>query len=392
MKKLLLSIALLVGVGLSCSGQGRLVSVLKEQTLTLDQQIDSVIQEFGVDVRAKDMGRAVRLLQQFGRSVRYVAISYRTVDPLGNPVIASGLISFPAHGSIRGVVEIPPYSRQKSFCGTKRLYTTEGMTSVLGYITLIPDNIGYGSTESLPIAYQMCDNSALVSAHLREAAEEYFIQNRKRKMPSSSIIFGYSLGAANALALAYYYSEQTKVKVKAVCLGSGAYDPSLALEHTLQSGTIHYLIYPGIVSSLNAWKHAGLAPENLFKGRVLEEFDLIAGGNDSPKDLADQYGTDVHTYLHPDFFNGKGNSDILRLKETLASLTIPKEDKHPLPASVKVIIRHSVEDDIVPVACSDRMVRQLRAPGRLVQYFRVKKGTHYETAVFSFIDLGLLLL
>lgn len=257
------------------SAQNRLVSVLREQTLTLDQQIDSVIQEFGIDVKAKDLDNAFRLLQRFGRSVRYVALSYRTVDPLGEPIIATGLLSFPAHGFIHGVVEIPPYSREKAMCGTRRLYTTEGLTSVLGYVALIPDNIGYGGTESLPIAYQICEHSALVSAHLREAAAEYFAQYRKRKLPSKSIIFGYSLGAANALALAYYYTEQPtrKVKVKALCLGSGAYNPSLALEHTLKNGSLNYMIYPGFVRSLNVWCHAGLHLENLFKGQVLD--DLI---------------------------------------------------------------------------------------------------------------------
>lgn len=392
MKKLLLSIALLVGVGLSCSGQGRLVSVLREQTLTLDQQIDSVIQEFGINVNAKDLDNAFRLLQRFGRSVRYVALSYSTVDPLGDSITATGLLTFPAHGGIRGVVEIPPYSREKALCGTRRLYTTEGLASVLGYVTLIPDNIGYGGTESLPIAYQMCDHSALISAHLREAASEYFVQYRKRKLPGKSIIFGYSLGAANALALAYYYAEHSRVKVKALCLGGGAYDPSLALEHTLKKGTLNYMIYPGFIRSLNAWCHAGLHPENLFQGQVLEEFDLVSGGEYNPKDLADKYGTDVHSYLHPDFFSGKANPDIPRLKASLASLAIPKEAHKPLPASVKVVVRHSATDDIVPVECSDHLVKQLKAPGRLVLYNRNKHRTHYETAVLSFIDLFLLLI
>lgn len=392
MKKQIVIVLLSLLSWLPASGQGRLVSVLGEQTLTLDQQVDSVIHEFGIDVKARDLDKAVRLLQKFGKSVRYVAITYRSVDPLGNPVTASGLITLPARGPIRGVVEILPYSRQKSFCGTNRLYTTEGLASVLGYITLIPDTIGYGATEALPVAYQLCENGALVSAHLREAAEEYLSKYRNLKMPSRSIIFGYSLGAANALALAYHYAGQSRVKIEALCLGSGAYDPSLVLEHTLQNGRINYLIYPGFAHSLNTWKNAGLHPDKLFTGRVLEDYDLISSGRSNPKDMAGMYGSDVRSYLHPDFFSGQDNEDILRLKASLASLAIPKEAKRPLPSSVKVVIRHSAEDDIVPVACSDRLVQQLRAPGHLVQYIRSKKGTHYETAVLSFIDLALLLL
>lgn len=96
--------------------------------------------------------------------------------------------------------------------------------------------------------------------------------------------------------------------------------------------------------------------------------------------------------MHPDFFSGKENPDISRLKAALAFLAIPREAHKPLPASIKVVVRHSAEDDIVPVECSDQLVKQLKGPGRLVIYKRGKHGTHYETAVHSFIDLGLLLI
>lgn len=379
---------------LRVSGQGRLVSVLREQTLSMEQQIDSVVLEFGLDVQQKDLANAFGLMKIIKRDFRCVALTYRTVDPKGREIIASGLVSYPERGRWRGTVEMSPYNREKPLCGSSRLYTPEVMASVLGYVTLIPDNIGYGATDSLAIAYQMSENSALVSAHLREAAEEYFSKYMKRKLPRKTFLFGYSLGAPNALALAYHYTDNpgSHVRLEAVCLGSGAYNPELAFQLIMERGQISYLFYPGLVHSLNNWRDTGLDPSHLFYGRVLEDFDTITGALKSPLDLSREYGTDIHSYLHPDFFNGRENPDILRLKEALKTLSLPPETLHPFPSSVKVVLRHSLGDDIVPVACSDALFQKLKAPGRLVIYNRNKKGTHYETAVRSFIDLALLLL
>ena len=391
-KTILLTAALLLC--LQAWGQGRLVAVQREQSLSLEQQIDSVVLEFGLDVQKNDLAYAFRILKLIKREVHCVALTYRTVDPKGREVIASGLISYPERGRWRGTVEMSPYNREKPLCGSSRLYTTEVLASVLGYVTLIPDNIGYGATDSLAIAYQMSGNSALVSAHLREAAEEYVEAHLGRSIPRKTFLFGYSLGAANALALAYHYTDNpgNDIRIKAVCLGSGAYYPLLTHRQTLQRGEISYLIYPGLVHSINAWLDAGLNPSRLFCGKVLDHYETLIQGQSSPFDLAKEYGTDIHTYLHPDFFNGQESPDILRFQNALNALSVPRESIHPLPASVKLVLRHSVQDDIVPVACSDTLYTQLKAPWREVMYHRDKKGTHYETAVRSFIDLALLLL
>lgn len=391
MKRILFVFALSLLALASAAGQGRLVATLQEQTLSLDQQIDSVLQEFGLVTRKEDLGKAFRILKTLGRDVHCVAVSYQTVDPLGRETIASGLIAFPEHGRIRGTVLMLPYSREKSLCGSLRLYSPEVMASILGYVTLIPDDIGYGSSDSLAIAYQMCENSAIVASHLQEAAGEYFAQYRDRKLPANTYIFGYSLGAPGALALAYRYAKMPGIRLKGLCIGSGAYDPSLVLEHSVATGEMDYMIYPGFVRSLNAWAGTSLHPEHLFKGRVLQDFAKIADGSLNPKALAEEYGSDVHDYLHPDFFTEKENDDIRQLKAALAGLSVLQDGNSPLPSTTRVIIRHSKDDEIVPVVCSDRLVKQLRAPFHRVIYFRDNNRTHHETGPMSFIDLFLML-
>jgi len=142
------------------SGQEKLLSVCEEHDLTVVQGIDSVICEFGVDIRPQDADRMFGILKRFGRKIHCASVTYRTEDPGGNEVVASGLIAFSSERkSFRGVVEIAPYNREKRLAGTVRRYTTEVLLAVLGYIVLIPDTIGYGATESLTIPYVLTEST-----------------------------------------------------------------------------------------------------------------------------------------------------------------------------------------------------------------------------------------
>ncbi len=374
-------------------GKEHLVSVAGEVDVTVVQAIDSIICEFGLDIRKEDAERAFRLLKAVGKKNHCTSVLYKTIDPKGNEVIASGLIAYPSGvDKYRGVVEVAPYNREKSLAGSKRMYTTEITISMLGYIVLIPDTIGYGATEDLAIPYVLTENAVQVSADLRCAAMEYFRQ-KDIEMPRKTVLFGYSLGAPTSLALAYYYLEHPEYNadVKSLCIGSGAYDPALSLDGSLQSGRMDYLVYPGIVHGLNEWLGLNLDVSKLFVGAVLEDYDLISGGTLNNKKLTDHYGNDLHLYMHPDFFSPEGNDDIARLKQALAEEAYPFGNE-PLPTYIKTVIRHSREDTIVPVACSDQLFEQLRKGRRKPVYHRDKKGTHYEAAVRSFLDLLMLLL
>ena len=193
MRKFLILVLVLFPV-LLVQGQQRLLSIMDQQDLTLDQQVDSVIVEFGLDVKEQELSRLLGMLGRLG-------------------------------GKTRCVVEMCPYNREKNLCGTARMYTTEALAATLGYVVLIPENLGYGKTSHLPSPYQMSENSARVSADLRLAAEEYFEQTLKRKLPS------------------------------------------------------------------NAWMDACINVANVFRDRVLEDFDRIASGLENARKLVEEYGS-----------------------------------------------------------------------------------------------------
>lgn len=392
MKRLGLLICVLL-LGAVAYGQGKLVSVLGERTMSFDEQLSGILTDFGSDFSPDDYRSVINATRKLGRPTRYVAIEYRTVDPKGDPIIASGIIAYPETGKFRGTLEVSPYTKEKYCCGTKRMYAAECLPTNLGYVTLLPDTIGYGSTEELPIAYLMYQNIARVSSDLRLAAKEYFAAIGDRQLPDKTIFFGYSLGAPGALETACYYSAHPEfgVKIKHICIGGGAYYPDVAIKNTIYTGEVSYMIYPGIALGLNYWKDLHLDYSKLFWGEVLDNFDKISDGTTNMREMAEKYGFRVQNYLYPDFFLPEKNEEIDKLMEALASLKVPSEG-YTLPRNVKISIVHSVEDLFVPVECADLLYAELKKGHPHVTYTRMNKGTHYEAAALTLGNLLRLLI
>ena len=387
--KIRLLLILLILFTLPSKGQ-RLVSVLSEKSMDPAAQFDSVKCEFGPVFDLDSYKLIVDAACKMCRRVRFVALEYRTQDPLGRDVVASGLLAYPEKGRIKGVIEISPVSKEKQTCGSAKTFTGECLPSMMGYLVLVPDTIGYGSTQDLPLSFLMCQNVALVSAHFREAAGEYLRSlPEPQKMPDETILFGYSLGASGVLETAAYYSNHPEyhVKVKTLYLGGGAYDPALTANSTLAAGESTYLIYPTIVQSLKYWLQLDLHYDKLFRGRVLEDMDRFTCGKYNIIDLTEEYGTDIYAYLNPDFFTPRQNDDIRQMMEGLESLRVPSSPLQ-LKHGTKIYLRASEEDKHVPIASTDWLYRQLKDRGFWnVTYFRDKKGDHYDGAIKAFLDL-----
>ena len=392
--KIRLLLILLILFTLPSNGQ-RLVSVLSQKSIHAAAQIDSIQAEFG---SLYDLSPYHFLFEAAGkvcRRVHFVALEYKTQDPLGRDVIASGLLAYPEHGRFRGSIEIAPISKTRQSCGSANTFSIECIPSMMGYVVLVPDTIGYGSSEDLPISFLMSRNIALVSAHFREAAREFLSSLPKpKKLPAETIFFGYSLGAPGALETAAYYSNhpECQVKVKTLYLAGGAFDPALSARSTLSVGESAYIIYPSLIQSLRYWMRLDLHDDKLFQGKVLEDIDRFTCGRYDVTDLTREYGRDIHTYMHPDFFTPRQNDDIRLMMEGLERLRVPSVPLQ-LSRDTKIYLRSSLEDRHVPVESTDQLYRQLRDQGFWnVTYYRDQKGSHYDAGVKSFIDLFIMIL
>ena len=143
------------------------ISETFSRTVTFDDVFDSIKAEYeavGVDAESfiSKFDKEIRMVRLMSRAYRAHGITYNTVDVEGNPVVASGVIYFPQSGVPGTVVELSPHNEWKGGCATRNPMPAELAMSMRGQVCLIPDLIGFGSTEEYPIAYLQHDNIARV--------------------------------------------------------------------------------------------------------------------------------------------------------------------------------------------------------------------------------------
>ena len=207
--------------------------VIYTRDITFQDAVDYMKEDYHLsDADIEPYEREIAAARLLARPYRAHAIAYHTVTPDGQPVVASGVVYYPRRGSPRGLIEVSPVNKSKRDCATRAPLTTEALPGLLGYALILPDLVGCGESDDLPICYMQHDNVARVSADMRRAAAELVRNEYGTDLPSESVLWGYSLGGSATWALARYYAQHPElgVTVTDVYAGGGAYDPALAVE------------------------------------------------------------------------------------------------------------------------------------------------------------------
>ncbi|MDR2585421.1 MAG: hypothetical protein LBC84_04270 [Prevotellaceae bacterium] len=317
------------------------------------------------------------------------ALKYATVDPNGKEVWASGLVFHPINKKSRGVIESMPTAHIDSEGGgTDEMYVFEGILILLGYTVIIPDLIGSGISKDLQIPFMMAENTGRVAYDMRRAASQYLWDQFRYAIPTETTIMGYSLGGSAALATQKYYETRcaNSVKVKEVYASSGAYDLEVAFDVFSKTGQS---TYPAIPSTVLAYKHyyfdchdISLDLSKIFTGDLLANYSDWYSGKYMFLEILDMIGTDLHAYMHPDFFLPKEehNEELKKLYSYLAEndLTIGWRPKAP------IYMTHAKVDTHVPVECAEIAVKRFRKAGANISFITYP-GTHNTVGYLFFV-------
>ena len=359
--------------------------ILYEKTITLRETMQDVLRQYEItDEMLKPYEGVLKVL--FGLDVRYkvYAITYHTVTPQGSPIKASGVIYYPLSTKPKGVLEISPVNKSKGTCGTERCTMAEILPGMMGYICLVPDLIGCGSTAELPISYLQHENIAVVSADLRCAAEEFIRSVCHHELGKESILFGYSLGGSGIMSLARYYAQHASlgVKVKHIFAGGGAYNPIQVVKAQLVCSRSDYAIIPNILYSLNYYDQLDLDFSKLFKGELLENYETWCDGYMPIADLTKKLGNDISNYLSDELIDHIQTDDEFKpLMRVLEKNRVP----HDWKPEAKVHLFHSKYDYYVPTVCGDEMYAYLQEVGADVTY-KLYEAEHVESGLLMEID------
>lgn len=369
--------------------------LLYSRTVTFKSVVDFLFEQYKDLLDEYEFPKeALQKLQLFySLNIKYEvsAITYHTVTPTGEPILASGIIYYPKTFPPKGVIEISPFNESKQNCASKVYKRAEILPGIAaGYVCIIPDLIGYGSSESLPINYIQLENKTIISADMRKAAEEFVYNRYHRSLSKESILFGYSLGGSAIMALAreYQLNPSHGVKVRHIFAGGGAYEPLRAFRTLLEISRSDYTVFPNILCSINYYDNLELDFTKIFKGKLLENYKTWCDGYMSIWKLTEILGTDPNNYFSDIFINGYDTAEEYR-----PIMRALDEKKLPLDwiPQAKVHLAHASQDYFVPVECSDSMNEYLKSVGADVEYVKYDTS-HLTCALFFGIDFTKFLL
>ncbi|MCI6160194.1 MAG: lipase family protein [Prevotella sp.] len=374
----------------------RFAGQLFEKEVVPEEDIQKALREFEIESLEQLVSNEDSPYAKFKREIERLfpylklmpqynihGIAYHTVDPNGNPVVASGVVYYPKRMKPKGVVLISPVFKTKGKCGTDIQLAYEAFPGLTGYVCIVPDGIGLGSTAHLPIAFMHHENMARICVDMLLAAKE-FIHNRYRyDIPQETFLFGYSQGGSDIWAVARHCQQHPEVGFKAsdIFVGGGAYQPDLAMESLLGHDNNNYAVTPYIIWSLNQYENLGLDFTKIFKGKLLEGMPGTCNGEKSVYWLTSYLGTNVHEYMEEDFLRYKENPQALLILEALKRHTIPNDW---IPEA-QVHLYHGAADSIIPTACGDQLNDYLQSVNAKVTYHKLEQN-HFECAVSMALD------
>jgi len=223
---------------------------------------------------------------------------------------------------------------------------------------------------------------------MRRAAAQYLWDEFRYVFPAETIIMGYSLGGSAALATQKYYEtyHANTVKVKEVYASSGAYNLEVAFEAFAKTG---FSDYPAIPSIILAFKHyyfddRGLELDltQIFKGDLLANYKDWYSGKYKSVEIMEMLGTDLHAYLHEDFFKplDQQNETLKSLHPHLKENSLTEGWRPQAP----IYLTHAKDDTFVPTECAEVAVKNLRRAGANISYISYP-GTHNTVGYLWFI-------
>lgn len=312
------------------------------------------------------------------KKLRVVALRYRTVDPQGNPVEASGTVTYASNltdynekGAILGVHFTIGANAQAP---SENMATHEALFALMGYVVAAPDYIGYGLTKNLPHSYHHYENTGRASTDLLFAAKEFFA-SESRRFPRKLTIMGYSEGGYASLACQKYLESNYVgwVDISHVYAGAGAYDLSASYDYFIktgyssQGGTI-----PMLMLGLDYGDNLQMDKSKLFLEPLLSKYpEWIYSKKYSTDEISEFiHYTDITKFLAPEVFMPNDPNTIL-LRASLAKNSVV--DWTPI---APITLLHGTDDTIVPYVNSEKAYESFSKKGCNVELIPIKNKDH----------------
>lgn len=321
--------------------------------------------------------------------VKTYTLTYATTYK-GDIVEASGLIMVPVgmkdpapivslqHGTTFEKDEAP--SERGGFHGMEFFASA-------GYITLMPDFLGYGESADLFHPYYDREHSALTVIDLIKAAKEFLI-SENLQINNKLFLAGYSEGGYVTLAAAREMEANPahSLTVSAVAAGAGGYDLPEMLA-SITGGT--YYAYPSylafVLLSYNRTLGWNKPLNYFFQDKYADALTKYMNGEYSGSYINSRLTTHVPSLFNPGFLAGLSQAGAESdLKEALEVNSVAG-----WRTDIPIRLFHGTKDEIIPYQNSEITLEKFKAAGsNKVTLTLIPGGTHgnsFQRMLMDFI-------
>lgn len=375
MSKLFSILLFVSALSFSCQDDDTSSTTLPDKTYLVSAEETADISLETLKALTSNLGQPdIAALLKYG--IKTYTIVYNTTYK-DQPVEASGLLIIPQgltadapiisvqHGTTFVKDEAPSLG---SFTGME-------LFASAGYISLVPDFIGYGKSASVFHPYYDEEHSALAVIDMIKSVKE-FLNTNKIGFNDKLFLAGYSEGGYVTLAAAREIESNAShnLKLTAIAAGAGGYDLHEMLKG-ITTGT-HYA-YPSyltfIIMSYNNTYNWNKPLTYFFKQQYADALNQYMNGEYGGSFINQKLTTDLNALFNADFYARLKQTDgEPELKQAIANNNISGWQ-----TATPIRLYHGTDDEIIPYQNSESTLASFRQAGNNeVTLTLIPKGTH----------------
>ena len=310
--------------------------------------------------------------------VDFYKLIYKT-DFKGSMIQASGLLAIPKnvpgtpsmvsaqHGAIFRFADAPS-NFPNTFSGFE-------LFASFGYVTLIPDYIGYGVSQNITHPYYDKEYSALAVVNMIKAAK-YYLQQQKTVTSNRLFLVGYSEGGYATMAAQEEIETNPShhLSVTAAAEGAGGYDLTTflsAIADTATYSTPSFLAL--IIRSYDSTYDWNRPYSDFFQQPYASQLPALLDGTKTSTDIDAALPNSPAALFNPVFYANLKNP----AKETALKTKVGENSFITWVPKSPTRLYHGTADEAVPFETSVVTYSRFEAAGATnVQFFPIPGGTH----------------
>lgn len=384
MKKYIFSVLLILTAFtfVTCKEEASEINPVKEEA-----EVKSITKLYEVSLAdlqglARVFGQTA-FLEKINHGVEAYKIVYET-SYQNKSINASGVLYLPTgltspapllsihHGTTFVQAEAP--SMSNSFSGME--YFAAG-----GYITFMPDFIGYGESANVFHPYYDHQHSAAAVIDLIKAGKNYL---KSENVPFKNDLFlaGYSEGGYVTMAAAKEIDQnpQHGLSLLAVAAGAGGYDLKEMLETVTANEEYPYPAYLAfVIMSYNKTYNWNRPLDYYFNEKYASLLPSLMDGNKNGTQINNSLTTNLSELFNQDFYQRLKTGQEEDLEEAFISNSIGYDEWAP---TVPIRLYHGTADEIVPDSNSEKVYDLLNSKGaNNLELKKITGGTHGSTLI-----------